>query len=244
MELLTLTRKEAALLLLSMQGRMDCTPVSVLQEAWRRVHADELPLVLEKLLKSQHKLDGLSLTDIVSLGNRIEYTNFSITSVQNWVKRDFREFVGPPEHGKKYSFEQAALLFIIEDLKMNLDFDSIRSLFELIFSKPGDGKKSLLPPTELFYSYSALFEELDKNNDQLLDVSGHEGNLRNRDALMENMILERTEQLMEKYSSFTEREREVLRNVLMIALVSVQTAYFQSLARRYANAALLSFGRN
>lgn len=237
METFTLTRREAALLLLSLQGRIDRTPLAIMQEAWRRTHPHALPPVFEKLLKS-HKPDGLSLTDIVSLGNRIEYTNFSLTGAQNWVKRDFKEFLGSPRCGKKYSFEQAAMLFIIEDLKSCLDFESIRSLFQILFGKPDDDADDIIHPTDLYYTYSSLFEELDKNDDQLLDVSGHETSLRNRDVLMENMIVQRTNQYVEKHTGLTDGEREALRNALIISLVSVQAAYFHALSRRYMNATL------
>ena len=39
--------------------------------------------------------------------------------MQNWVKRDIKEMIGSPQK-KKYSIEQAALLFIVEDLKQHL----------------------------------------------------------------------------------------------------------------------------
>jgi len=241
MESFTLTRREAASLLLSLQGRIERTPLAVLQDAWRRTHPTALPPVLEKMLKSQ-KPDGLSLTDIVSLGNRIEYTNISITGAQNWVKRDFKDFLGSPRCGKKYSFEQAALLYIVEDLKSCLDFESIRSLFHILFGKPDDDTDDVIRPTDLFYTYSSLFEELDENDDQLLDVSGHEPSLRNRDVLMENLIVQRTNQYVEKHTGLSDGEREALRNALIISLVSVQAAYFHTLARRYVNATLFLHG--
>jgi hypothetical protein len=243
MESFTLTRYETASLLLSLQGSIDKTPLNILQEAWRRTHPTALPTVFDKLLKSQRP-DGLSLTEIVSLGNRIEYTHVSVTSVQNWVKRDFKTFLGSPQCGKKYSFEQAALLFIIEDLKMTLDFDSIRNLFQILFRTPEDDHDDLLRPTELLFAYSSLFEEMDANDDQLLDIGGgHEHSLRNRDLVMENAIVQRTSQYVEKLDHLTEEEREAVRNTLIIALVSVQAAYFHSLSRRYMNATLFLHGK-
>jgi len=252
LETFILTRREAAALLLALQGKHDRAPLAVLQEAWVRTHKGDmakggslvaflstaLPPVFEKMIKQQ-RVDGFSLSEIVSLGNQIEYTNFSVTSVQNWVKRDFKEFLGSPKAGKKYSIEQAAMLFIIEDLKSNLDFESIRKMFHIIFRSPDDETDDLMLPVQLFWTYSALFEELDENNDQLLDVSGHDkGSLRNHDILMEQMIRQKTDSYVEALAALPSEQKEALRNMLVIALVSVQTSFFNSLARRYLNATL------
>ncbi|SDD99352.1 protein of unknown function [Paenibacillus sp. UNCCL117] len=251
METFTLTRKEMSSLLISLQGRSPKKPIAILQEAWSKHHQHELrqgasltaflstrlPGVFEKLLKTD-RIDGLSLQEIVALGNQIEYTNYSITSVQNWVKRDFKEFLGAPQAGKKYSLQQAALLFIIEDLKGNLDFESIRSLFHIIFRKPEVEHDDLIRPLDLYVAYTHLFEELDQNNDQMLDVQGHEEGKRNHDVLMENMLRIRSDQYVGQLAELTPEQREAVRNVVFIAMVSIQTAYFHSLARQYLNATL------
>lgn len=257
METFTLTRKEMAIMLLSMKGRATKTPLTILQEAWKKKHYAEveqgtplsafltthLPPVLEKMIKSD-RLGGFSLLDIVSLGNQIEYTNVSITSMQNWVKRDFKDFLGSPKEGKKYSIDQAAMLFIIDDLKNCLDFESIRKLFQITFQQPDDESDDLLRPTELYVAYSSLFEEMDANNDQLLDVQGQgQGNGNgtgkpNHDALTESTIRHKADQFVCTLGHLNAQQKEVLRNLLFIAMVSVQTAYFHSLARRYLNGTL------
>lgn len=250
MENFLLTRKEAAELLLTIQGKLDNTPLAILQKAWLRTHSQDLaqalshsaihktriPPIFEKLMKK--KMHGFSLAEVVMLGNQIEYTNYSINSVQNWVKRDFKNFLGSPREGKKYSIEQVAMLLMIEDLRTNLDFESIRKLFQIIFREPIDDSDDLITPTDLFFAYSSLFEELDQNNDQLLDVSGHDQSLRNQDALMEQLIRIRAESFASKLNGLSTEQREAVRNMLVIALISVQTSYFNSLARRYLHATL------
>lgn len=237
-------------MLFAVQGKYEKTPLEVLQDAWLRTHKHELmrgkshsvfletslPPVFEKIIKK--KLTGLSLAEIVLIGNQIEYTNFSITSVQNWVKRDFKEFFGSPKEGKKYSVEQAAMLLIIEDLKSNLDFESIRKLFQIIFRKQEHASNDLIAPVELLFAYSTLFEEMDQNNDQVLDVSGHDKSLRNQDALIEQMIRLKTDYYVAKLPELSPEQKEAVRNMLIVALISVQTSYFNSLARRYVNATL------
>lgn len=251
METFTLTRREMALFLRALSGTCQKSPLVVLQEAWIRAHREDLeqgksfdallstllPQVFEKLVKGQ-KPTGFSLRDIVSLGNLIEYTNFSVTSMQNWVKRDFKAYLGTPKAGKKYSLDQMVLLFMIEDLKSSLDFESIRQLFEMLFHPLDGGSEPVIHPLQLYESYSALFEELDENNDQLLDVPIHDGSLRNHDAFIEQRIVQKTQHFVKSLEHLKPEERETVRNVLIIALISVQTAFFHSLSRRYWNATL------
>ncbi|TDF97595.1 DUF1836 domain-containing protein [Paenibacillus piri] len=251
METFTLTRKDMAIMLLSMKGRATRAPLTVLQEAWKKNHSagmeygtslsaflsTHLPPILEKMIKSNH-VEGFSLQDIVSLGNQIEYTNVSITSMQNWVKRDFKEFLGAPKIGKKYSVDQAAMLFIIDDLKNCLDFESLRKLFEIAFQQPDDESDDLLGPVDLYAAYSMLFEEMDANNDQLLDVQGHGAGKHNYDALTESTIRQKADQYVHHLNHLNPQQKKAVRNLLFIAMVSVQTAYFHSLARRYMNATL------
>ncbi|PZE20607.1 DUF1836 domain-containing protein [Paenibacillus xerothermodurans] len=251
METFTLTRREMAVILLSMQGKVSTTPLSILQEAWKKNHqadvahghsltaflSTELTPVLEKMMKHD-RVEGFSLQEIVSLGNQIEYTHMSITSMQNWVKRDFKEFLGSPKVGKKYSIDQAAMLFIIDDLKNCLDFESIRKLFEIVFRNPDTESDDLLTPVELYAAYSRLFEEMDANHDQIMDVRGHGTANRSYDTLTELAIRQKAEEYTHGLTHLTPQQQEAVRNMLFIAMVSVRNAYFHALARRYLHAAL------
>jgi len=257
METFTLTRKEMAIILLSLKGSGGTTPLNVLQEAWKKNHlvdmkhgtsftaflSTQLTPVLEKMIKND-RVEGFSLQDIVSLGNQIEYTNMSLTSMQNWVKRDLKQFLGSPKSGKKYSIDQVAMLFIIDDLKNCLDFESIRRLFEIIFQHPDDDRDDLIKPADLYATYSRLFEELDVNNDQLLDVQGHSAGKRNHDALTEFTIRQKADQVACSMEHLNAQQKEAVRNMLFISMVSVQTAYFHSIARRYVNATLFLHSLN
>ncbi|MVO98134.1 DUF1836 domain-containing protein [Paenibacillus lutrae] len=251
MESFTLTRKEMACLLLSLDGRHRHKPIEVLQHAWMKNHrydmekgtalpaflSTTLPPVIEKLIKG-NEIKGFSLQEIAALGQLIEYSHLSITSMQNWVKRDFKEFFDSPKVGKKYSLNQAALLFIIDDLKSNLDFVSIRKLFDIILGKPDLDSDDLISPMKLYSTYTAMFEELDANNDQLLDTVGHDHGNRNHDLLAENVIRSSAEKFAAQIMDVTEKQKEEIRNILFIAVISIQTSYFHTLARRYFNATL------
>lgn len=252
METFYLTRKEMAALLLSLQGKTNKTPLAKLQEIWVKSHKSEiehgksfaafistsLPPIFEKIIKSNCEHIGFSLNDIVSLGNQIEYTNFSITSIQNWVKRDIKDKLGGPRIGKKYSIDQTAILFLVDDLKTTLDFEAIRKLLDLIFNDPKNDFDDLISPTMLYAAYSSIFEELDQNNDQMLDVQGHESGRGNHDHMLEGLIKRKAEQYVQNLPELTYEQREAVSNMLVIAMVSVQAAYLQSMAKRFLNATL------
>lgn len=252
METFNLTRKEMSNLLLSLQGKIPKSPLVILQEAWAKMHKSDiehgksfsafistsLPPIFEKLIKMNQQDKGLSLTDIVSLGNQIEYTNFSISSVQNWVKRDIKDVLGSPRMGKKYSVDQAAILFTVEDLKTTLDFDSIRKLLFLVFQNPDDDTDALISPLRLYAAYSSLFEEMDRNNDQVLDVQGGGFERRNHDHMLENLIKQKADQHADSLEGLNRDQKEAVSNAIVIAMVSMQTSYFQALSKRFLNATL------
>ncbi|MEF3301998.1 DUF1836 domain-containing protein [Paenibacillus sp. GYB003] len=252
METFYLTRKQMAGLLLSLKGETDKTPIAMLQEAWAKAHKTDvehgktlgafvstsLPPIFEKIIKMKQTGEGFSLTDIVALGNQIEYSHYSVTSMQNWVKRDFKDLIGPPRNGKKYSIDQTAVLFMIDDLKATLDFESIRKLLTLVLGDPQNDEDDLIGPLRLYAAYSSIFEELDQNNDQVLDLSGHESGKRNHDHMLEHMLKDISGKFAETLQSLSRDQQEAVGNTVFIAMVSVQTSYFQSLARRYMNATL------
>jgi Domain of unknown function (DUF1836) len=248
MEILQLTRKEMSQLLRCLKGEREVSPLTALREAWSRTHQQAIQNgqsssafittsfspIFEKLIKTDKNERGLSLHDIVALGNQIENTYFSVTAVQNWVKRDMREWIGTPDHGKKYSIEQAALLYIVEDLKATLDFESIRKLFTLIFRKP-DG---IIHPLELYAAYSSIFEELDANNDHIVDTEEVVSTGNRPKQTMDSLIHTKATEYADSLTHLQPDQKEAIIHTIVIAILSIQSAYFQSLSRRYLNAAL------
>ncbi|TCZ75330.1 DUF1836 domain-containing protein [Paenibacillus albiflavus] len=257
METFYLTRKEMSQLLKSLQGSVHKTPLANLQEFWVKTHQKEiqfgksldafistsLPPIFEKMMKMGNKDAGFSLNDIVALGSQIEYTQFAITSVQNWVKRDFKDLIGCPQLGKKYSLEQAAILFIIEDLKSSLDFDSIRKLLLLLFHEYDNETNDIISPIELYAAYSSIFEDLDLSKAHVMDNEqpslGHSE--ANQDHLMEVLVTQKAERFMnqsEHLQGLHLEKKQAVTNTIITCLLAVQTSYFQSLAKRYLNATL------
>jgi Domain of unknown function (DUF1836). len=250
-ESFTLTRHEMACLLLALDGYSGQTPLQVLQEAWNKKHRRDLrngnplpaflstalPPIFEKLIKGG-RVRGFSLQEIAALGGQIEYAHLSPSSMQNWVKRDFKEYFGSPKAGKKYSLNQAALLFIIDDLKSNLDFDSIRKLFAALFRKPEDEQDDLLGPLELYEAYSSLFEEwiaIKAKTNGFITLSAGRESARTKPAADMVRLADR---LIDRMSRLSGTEREVVRNSLLVAAISVLTCYLHATAKQYLNATL------
>lgn len=234
METLTFTRKDMATLLHSLQVGAQNSPRTVIQDIWRANHERELklgtsmsafistalPPIIEKMIKSDTH-PAFSLHDIVSLGSQIEYTHFSITSVQNWVKRDFKDFIGHAEEGKKYSLQQAALFFIIEDLRSTLDYDTMRKFFQIVFH--------LIQPLDFYSSYAELFEELDER------YRNYIGERSDFVYKWDKMINEVAKDYVAHKPELSDEQRETLQSAIHVALTSVHTSCFQSLSRRYVH---------
>ncbi|MCL6604872.1 MAG: DUF1836 domain-containing protein [Paenibacillus sp.] len=238
MESFTLTRIEMSKFLLSLTGTLDTKPLQILQEAWTKTTPNELPTILLKVMKGR-STKGFSLGDIAALGNLIEYSTLSVTAMQNWVKRDFKEYLGSPRQGKKYSVNQAALLFMIDDLKSALDFESIRQLFHRLFLKPERDDDDLIEPAQLYNAYAGLFEKI-KNNPSLQNHGMDDRNELGEKSWKVSVIEDSTEGMMKRLAHLTRTQSEAVWNTIFIAAISVQTCYFQSLVRQSLNATLFS----
>lgn len=251
MEAITLSRIEMSELLLSLNGVSERKPLHILQKAWTKFHREEvqkgitlpaflsteIPPLLQKIINGG-SVKGLSLGEIATLGHLIEYSTLSATAMQNWVKRDFKEYLGSPREGKKYSVNQAALLFMIDDLKAALDFESIRQLFRLLFLAPERDDDDLVEPAQLYYGYAELFEEI--KSSPVLQVQGiaDRSTQQEYSTKADRVLKASLESMMQRLSHLSRSQRDTVRNMLMIAAISVQTSYFQALARQYCNAAL------
>ncbi|MHA7963803.1 DUF1836 domain-containing protein [Paenibacillus sp. CAU 1782] len=228
-----MTRSELANVLISLKNGDNRKTADILRQAWHSSMSarsarsggnlpDPLPAIVEKLMRSGER-KGLSLHEIAELGQLAEYANPAATSLQNWVKRDFKDYFESPQAGKKYSLDQAALLLIIDDLKTNLDFESLRRLFCIVFL-PGN----FLAPLDIYAAYADIYEEL--KNDLASD--------RRTARRLENEIRRRAEASMPLLPECSADVREAIRNLLLLAVISVQSAFFQALARRYCQETL------
>ncbi|MCM3241996.1 DUF1836 domain-containing protein [Cytobacillus oceanisediminis] len=243
MELFQLSRKSMADFLLSLKGEGGHSPKQILQQAWAAAHEKKgisteafldtkMPAIFEKLLRADLQKIGFSINEIVALGNQIEFTHLSSTALQNWVKRDVKDLIGSPQLGKKYSADQAAMLFIVEDLKATLDFDSIRKILALLFNDLDDRTDDLIGPIPFYSAYAAIFEKVHQHN-------GAEKSIYDQ---TEQCIKKEALKTMESFQDFTKNQKDIVSNILVTASLTVLSAYYKSLTKKYVTATLFLNG--
>lgn len=249
LETFQLSRKSMAELLMAIKGETNKTPLALLQDAWEQSHklqietgnslsafiSTELPAIFEKIFKLKGNKAGFSINEIVLLGNQIEFTNLTSSAVQNWVKRDIKGFIGSPQLGKKYTVDQAAILFIVEDLKSSLDFDSIRNVLTLLFNNPTDRSDDVINPLELYLGYATIFEKIHHHEDKPTIT-------KEINETLNKKIEKETKKLVESFDYLTEEQMGIVQNVLIMAIYSVNSTFFQYLSKRYLNATLFLHG--
>ncbi len=223
-------------LLLSLNGGTNRTPLMVLQDVWSiDLSSAEMPPILQKIMKPAKKEIGFSLKEIVSLGNQIEFTSFPQSTIQNWVKRDVKGLIGSPKLGKKYTTEQAAMLFIVEDLKATLDFDSIRKILTLVFNNIEDTTDDIVNPTDLYAAYASIFDKIHHRPLQA-KISSPTGSV---NQLIDQYIKEECQMMLPSFNGVKEENLNIVLNVLIVSVLTVQSSYYQAVTKEYVNAALL-----
>ncbi|MGM0751529.1 MAG: DUF1836 domain-containing protein [Bacillota bacterium] len=245
MTIFKLTRKNMADLLLSLNGTTKLTPLMVLQDAWNTIHthkepleafiSSDMPPIVHKIIKPTKREIGFSLNEIVSLGNQIEFTNFPQSTVQNWVKRDVKELIGSPQLGKKYTIEQAAMLFIVEDLKATLDFESIRNILTLVFNNIEDRTDDIVNPTDLYAAYSSVFDKIHHHTLPTMKSSAT-GSV---NELIDQFIKEECKGLLPSFEGVKEENLNIVLNVLIVSVLTVQSAFYQAATKKYVTSALI-----
>jgi hypothetical protein len=251
MEAFQLTRKEMATLLKALKGEnanRNCA--DILKEAWFKRYKNlsekdatkafmstSLPTIFETLIKKQDKEAALSLNEIVLLGNQIEHTDLSLSTVQNWVKRDAKDLIGSPAMGKKYSIDQATILFIIDDLKNVLDFNSIRPVLNLMFRDPANPNDDLIDPITIFSAYSSIFEDLDPDGDQMIEAEEVDPQLAivNKEKTLEVLIEKRATEFVNTIEGLTDEQKQIVQNTIVMLTLTIQISFLKSLAKTYAN---------
>ncbi|QWH64218.1 DUF1836 domain-containing protein (plasmid) [Bacillus mycoides] len=246
MEMFFLTQNEMATLLLSLKGENSQKPLSVLQNFWvqsrkQKFEFDQthnafmktlIPNIFLEIIKLNKVGIGFSLYDITALGNQIKNKHFSVNTLQNWAKRDLKEIIGPPQKGKKYTADQVALFFIIEDLKVILNFKSIDRLFKKIIFHSVNEIKYLINPTQLYSLYCLTFEKINKNkvflSQQPFDII----------QIIEHVVHDIAGKVPHIFQQISSQQKELIFKVIMISTFAIYTSYIQGLTKKYISATL------
>lgn len=160
---------------------------------------------------------GLTMSNIVWLGNQLESANYTEPALKNWVKREIKEYIGAPQIGRKYSIQQAALLFIVKDLKVLLDFEAIRKVLGSIFNNPVEREDDIISPLNFYQGYACLYEQL----------------MQKTNLLTENNIKSEIEQFLKAEDGFSLEEKGKVFDALMVATLAVRTNFLKAWAQRY-----------
>ncbi|WP_273131211.1 DUF1836 domain-containing protein [Metabacillus sp. HB246100] len=219
-----LTRLQMTELLYSLKGDSMNSPYHTFQKFITiNFNEKEMPSFISKTSKKkQHKEYGLSTNEIVSLANLCELTSLKSTSIQNWIKRDIKELIGPPELGKKYSIDQAAMLLIVKDLKTSLDFEKIRNSLTIVFNTLSDRSDDLISPIAFYEIYAKAVSSFD-----ILPA------LKIKDLTINQLIVEKIDQVDKSSLNLTDHQWKTIKPVLVIAVLSVIASHFQTLAHIY-----------
>ncbi|MEA3321328.1 MAG: DUF1836 domain-containing protein [Bacillota bacterium] len=160
---------------------------------------------------------GLTMSDIVWLGNQLESAHYTEPALKNWVKREIKEYIGGPQVGRKYSIQQAALLFIVKDLKVLLDFEAIRKVLGSVFNNPVKREDDIISPLKFYQGYACLYEQL----------------MQKTDLLTESSIKREIEQFVENDEGFPVEDKEKIFDAMMVATLAVRTNFLKAWAQRY-----------
>ncbi|MED0717393.1 uncharacterized protein DUF1836 [Aeribacillus composti] len=216
-----LRRSVMVQLLLSLKRIHELSPEEVMKQQLPSDQTNQIPGFIKKLSKQRDKGElGLSTNEIVILGNFCELTSLKSTSVQNWVKRDIKEIIGPPELGKKYSVEQAALLLIVKDLKTIFDFETVRSLLMKVFNTISDRNDDLISPLMFYKLYTDVLEQV-KN----VEIDNN--------RQFEKKLFVQTKRLLQKQTSLSEAQIDSICHVTVAAVLAVLTYHFQTRAKAF-----------
>ncbi|QFT91001.1 hypothetical protein FIU87_20335 [Bacillus sp. THAF10] len=159
---------------------------------------------------------GLTMSNIVWLGNQMDSANYTEPALKNWVKREIKEYIGPPQVGRKYSIQQVAILFIVKDLKVLLDFDAIRNVLGSVFNNPVNREDDIISPVQFYAAYATAYDKL---------IS--------KGLLSEEPIKEEITKFLATKTEFMEEEKIKISRAMMVSILAVRTNYLKAWANRY-----------
>lgn len=115
---------------------------------------EETPKVIKRLQHFDAAKNGLSINEIVHLANVLIGEHMSATTIQNWTKREVRDIIGVPRRGKKYSINQAAIIYLLDDLKHLFSLEETREILSIVFQNPNIDEDDLISPLDFYVIYT------------------------------------------------------------------------------------------
>ncbi|MCO4851106.1 DUF1836 domain-containing protein [Bacillus vallismortis] len=227
MNIFKLTRTDMVRLLYSLKGQGELSPLDIVVQsanmsANKAANHLEIPeFLLRYERKKQKKEYGLSTNEIVELGNLCELTSLKSTAIQNWVKRDFKDLIGHPELGKKYSVEQAVILLIVRDLKSIYDFEHIRGILTVAFNTISDRTDDVISPISYYESCAYV-----------LDAVHHQDKPSMKESNLQEIVEQETDRLRNRFEELNDSQWLKIRQIIAITVLSILTFHIQATAHK------------
>jgi len=100
------------------------------------------------------ELDSMMLAQVVEVAQMISKNDINSNHIQNWVRRGYL----PHPEKKRYSREQVASIFLINDLRNILTLEEINRLLRFVNADPENTADDRINPVELYRYYSQTFD--------------------------------------------------------------------------------------
>ncbi|MBD1380340.1 DUF1836 domain-containing protein [Bacillus sp. IB182487] len=210
-----------AKLLYGLKGEAEDMPILFFNQEKDNL-SEAVPDFLKRYLKKRVKKEyGLSTNEIVKLGNLCELTSFKSTAIQNWIKRDIKELIGPPALGKKYSIEQAAILLIVRDLKTVYDFETIRYVLKALFNTLSDRSDDLISPIKFYEAYARILQD---TKEDTCSTYSHE---------FETHLQSSAEIIKGQFKHLSDKQWLIIKDLLVLTSMSVIASHIEQRANKF-----------
>lgn len=112
-----------------------------------------------------------------------------------------------------------------------MDYDSIRKLFHILFSSASYScSEQTITPLKFYSVYAELYEVLDAR------YRNYTGNSQDFISKWDQMLDEAAHEYAVSHCPQADaKDQEMLKNAIHVAIISVHSSSFNSLARRYVN---------
>jgi hypothetical protein len=211
------------------------------KEALKALVQHFCPSVLKEMLFNKNVIPRFSLKELESIMEMALLNNVVATTMQNWIQKGFKELIGSPEIGKKYSIRQISYILFINDLNQTLDFDSIKKILQFIEEiKIKVNDFSLFTLMEI----NAKIVEINIENEKKLllneNIDSETVDFKNNRS--SSMIFEeRIGNYLKKYSEkLSESQIDNLRNTSTIYFFAKNANLFKNLAKILAEDSFIS----
>ncbi|QHE60597.1 hypothetical protein FHE72_05730 [Rossellomorea vietnamensis] len=120
------------------------------------------------------------------------------------------------------------MLFIVEDLKATLDFESIRKILTLVFNNIEDRTDDIVNPTDLYLAYASIFDQI--HHQSLPSIKTADGSVNEH---IDGFIKDECRAMLATFDGIAEENLTKVLNVMIVSVLTVQAGFYQDVTKRY-----------